>query len=407
MRLSKYKVLKYFGLFAFIAVLLAGCTNDKPLPSGYELLPRENKGDVLVKTVRANKASTYWKTPTAGSRNTLLLGSYDHVKSFIAMRFLTYSILDTPSVNSAVVRLTQNYHIGDGDSISVSVYPINSDHSWVEAEVLWKEIKDQFIADSLVARFKVAPIDSGIIEFPLDLALVNQWVSDQFNDGIVMIFDNADFMAELYSSNASSNWAKLHVTYTKKDGTPDTTDLDVLSDASLLQFESPTPEYQLDEQVDKLLVGNLTGYRSIIDFDLSGIPQNATIHNVLLNLHIDGENSNTRSFGMRIKATPILNDSLAYPENLQFATDSKAAVDVALSSLQQFDFSSANAMLAMNTIFQGWVSGQLQNYGLGLLPADAGLNASKMSFYSGFADSSLAPTAQITYSVPPSGRFDP
>ncbi len=187
---------------------------------------------------------------------------------------------------------------------------------------------------------------------------------------------------------------------------PDTTDLDVLSDASLLQFNSPVPEYQLEEQVDKLLVGNLTGYRSIINFNLSGIPKDATIHNVLLNFHIDGENSDTRSIGMRIKATPILNDSLAYPENLSFAADSKAAIDVALSSLQQFSFSQAEAMLPMNTIFQGWVSGQLQNYGLGLLPADEGLNASKMSFYSGLSDSTLAPTAQITYSVPPSGRFD-
>jgi len=407
MRISKYKMFNYLGLFAFITAILAGCTNDKPLPSGYELLPRENKGDVLVKTVRANKASTFWETPIAGSRNTLLLGSHDNVKSFIAMRFLTYTVLDTPSVNSAVVRLTQSYHTGDGDSISVSVYPIEPDYAWVESEVVWNDIKDHFNADSVIARFKVAPIDSGVIEFPLDLALVNQWVANDFNDGIIMMFDHADFMAEFYSSNASSNWGKLHVTYTKKGGTPDTTDLDVLSDASLLEFNAQIPEYQLDDQVDKLLVGNLTGYRSIINFDLSGIPKNATIHNVRLNFHIDRENSDTRSFGMRIKATPILNDSLANPENLEFANDSKAATDVALSTLQQFDFSSAEAMLAMNTIFQGWVSGQLTNYGLGLLPADPGLNTAKMSFYSGLADSSLAPTARITYSVPPTGRFDP
>ncbi len=407
MRTTKYKFIKYFGLLVFSAILVAGCTNDKPLPSGYELLPRANKGDVFVKTVRANQAAEYWKTPVTGSRGTLLLGSHGHVKSFIAMRFLTYTVLDTPSVNSAVVQLNQMNHTGDGDSISVSVYPIDPDQSWVEAEVMWSDIKDHFIADSLVAHFKVAPMDSGVVEFPLNLSLVNQWVADEFNDGLIMTFDNADFMAEFYSCNAATNWGKLHITYTKKGGTPDTTDLDVLSDASLLQFDSSVPEYQLDEQVDRLMVGNLTGYRSIINFDLSEIPKDATIHNVLLNFHIDQENSETESYGMRIKATPILNDSLSYPENLEFAVDSKAAIDVVLSSLQQFDISSASAMLAMNTIFQGWISGQLPNYGLGLLPADQGMDTSEMSFYSGVSDSSLAPTAQITYSVPPSGRFDP
>lgn len=382
---------------------LAQCTIDKPLPSGYETLQRANKGEVVVTEVKANRSAAFWKTPVAGSRGTLLLGANQNVQAYFLLRFTSFSGIDTANVQSAVLTLQQKFHYGDGDSFAVKVYPVSAE--WDESTVQWNNIKDSYDAGSVVGEFSVPPADSAVINVNLTPALVNNWISQGSNNGILFVSEQAPFMAEFYSSESSSGWARISIAHRQKSGTLDTTKVEVVYDATLLQYNAEIPENTLQQDVNRLRIGNLTGYRSLLGFDLSQIPMASTIHQAYLILHVDKANSYTRSFGVSFAATVVVADSLWGPTTLKLDSLYTSPTGIAVSDNETFEFTSSEANQLLTARVQSWVLKKQPNYGLMVYSGEMGANAAEMSFYSGIEDTTLAPRLRITYSLPSINRF--
>lgn len=399
----------YSGLI-LILLLLMGCTNDKPLPGGYELLNRQEKGELLVTTIRASKFATYWKKPVAGERATLLLGAKGELRSFIAFRFglFVYSQLDTASVYSSKLRLYQRTSYNrNADSLRANVYAINTDLNWSETTAIIDTLLGRYDEKINYGPVSIAPDSGKFVELNLSPELVNKWIADDNNPGFILTFDYADFLAEFYSSDAAVDtlWPKLEVAYVNKSGQKDTLLLDAVSDVSLIQYDSIIPEYELIEDPDRLLIGNGTGYRSLIQFDVSSIPDDANVHNALLQFSVDTDASHTYGVNMTVTAIPV-GDSLWIPSELDLKEFSGSATAYASSDVNFFNFGESSANSVINSYFQFWVNGTIKNFGLALQPGQEGVNPSEIRLYTGKNDSSRAPFVRITYSLPPSARFE-
>ncbi len=392
-----------FAVAAISFLVLIRCTIDKPLPSGYEALQRANKGEVLVAELKANHSAAYWTAPVAGSRGTLLLGANQDVQSSFLLRFTTFSAIDTANVQSAVLTLRQNFHYGDGDSFAVKVYPVNV--GWDETEVKWKDIKDNYDASTLLGEFFVQPSDSAVVDVSLPPALINGWITQGSNNGILFVSDQAQFMTEFYSSESSSGWASMSIVHRPKAGGLDTTKVEVVYDASLLQYNTDTPENTLQQGINRLRVGNMTGYRSLLRFDLSQIPMASTIHRAYLIFHVDKENSYTPSYGIGLAATLVVADSTWGPSTIKLDSLYTSPTGIAVSDNETFEFISSDANQLLTARVQSWVLKKQPNYGLVLRSTEGGTNAAEMSFYSGIDDTTMAPSLRITYSLPSTTRF--
>jgi len=389
----------------FILVILSTlyCTHNKPLPSGYETLQRANKGEVLVTEVKANRSASYWSTPAAGSRGTLLLGVNQDVQSSFLLRFTAWSAIDTADVRSAILTLRQKFHYGNGDSFAVRVYPVNVE--WDETTVKWGDVKDGYDGSNLLSEFKVPPSDSAVLSFSLPPALINGWITQGSNNGILFVSEQAQFMAEFYSSESSSGWASMSVVHRPKAGGLDTTTVEVVYDASLLQYNSETLENTLQQGANRLRVGNLTGYRSLLSFDLAQIPIASTIHQAHLILHVDKTASYTPSYGVNLAAALVVADSTWVPGTTKLDSINTSPSGIAVSDEETFEFSSVEANQLLTARVQSWVLKKQPNYGLMIYSAEMGANAAEMSFYSGIEDTTLAPRLRVTYSLPSMARF--
>lgn len=385
----------------FLSVI--NCTTDKSLPSGYEALKRDYKGEVVVTEAKAIGSGSYWSTPVAGNDATLLIGSYQDVNSYFLLRFTDFSDIDTADVLSAVLNLHQMSHFGEGDSFAVQIYPVNT--TWTESEVKWPAIKDGYDSGNPVGSFHVQAADTLDIGVDLPASLINGWITAGDNNGLLFAFEQAPFVAEFYSTSSAGYWASLDVVYRAKAGNLDTVIVSVVHDASLLKYDTQTPENSLQQDISRLRIGNGTGYRSLVKFDLSSIPQASTIHQAYLVLHVDGRQSYTKSTGMFIAATVVAGDSIWTPGSIELDSLNLSPTGIAVSDNATFSITSASDIASLTMRVQEWLWKQRPNYGLLLYSLEEADNLSEMSFYSGLDDSTLVPSLRITYSLPSSSRF--
>ncbi len=407
---------RLFGLL-LIFVLVAACTHDKPLPSGYEMLDRGDKGEIFVETVQAVRSGSYWETPKAGSQGTLLLGETNNFKSFVLLRFSNFASIDTPLVTSATLNLTQFTTTGEGAECRAFIYKVTdswladiSDETEWENNVTWQDIQDKVDQSTSYGTLTATPQDSvTTVSTALDTNLVNDWIRSDTNYGIVLVFEQADLMVQFFSSESGSYFPTLDMIHVKSDSTIDTTTVSVNYDASLIQYATSVPEQELQENIDYLRVGNGSGYKSLIQFDLSSIPENATIHHTALSLTVNKNLNTSDTTGILIIASPVAQDSTWNPVDLTLYTLVTSPGAYAYDVFDTFSMDNADAADKFSLYTQMWLWGEpkggLDNNGLLLKANYAGVNISEISFYSGLTDSTKAPTLRITYSLPPVSRF--
>ncbi|MBN2412582.1 DNRLRE domain-containing protein [candidate division KSB1 bacterium] len=407
---------RLFG-FLLIIVVISACTHDKPLPSGYEMLDRGDKGEIFVKTIPAVRSGTFWETPKAGIQGTLLLGETNNFKSFVLLRFISFTAIDSDLVTSATLNLTQFNSFGEGAECQASIYKVTdswladiSDEAEWEKNVTWQDIQANVDQNTSYGTLTVSPQDSiTTVSTPLDTSLVNEWVRSDTNYGIVLAFDQADLMVQFFSSEASNYFPTLDLIHIDTDSTIDTTSVSIYHDVSLIQYSTSVPEGELQENVDYINVGNGSGYKSLIQFDLTSIPEKATIHHALLSLTVNKNLNSTDTTGILIIATPVDEDSTWNPADLTLYSNITSPGAYAFDVYDSFSMDNADAAEKLSFFTQIWLWGDsgdgLDNNGLLLKANNAGVNITEISFYSGLSDSTKAPTMRITYSLPPTSRF--
>ena len=399
------KIYLYLILIAFLTVL--ACKNDQFLPSGYETLERENLGSVETRTFTATRVGEYWQNVQAGARPGLLLGEYNGYRAHVLLRFYPYFSLDsTDTINSAELVLEQFQHFGEGDSLIVNAYP-NIDADWFERSVTFDFARDNYDVSQPVSRLAFSTDDSSQIRAPFSSEIVKEWVDlNDRNTGILLTMEpNAPFMVGLYAEEFEGlGEAYLHIAYTDADGVQDTIQVSALYDVSLFEFTPQRPENELLTDVNRFSVDNLHGFQSLVEFDISEIPLESTVHQAYLSLHVDLDASSTRSEGMAITAN-IVKDSLWTPESM--VVDSVVtASTVAHGDWEKVEFYEELATLNMSSIVQLWTLGLNQNYGFLINSAESGLDPSHITFISDLQDTLRAPKLVVTYSVPASSRFE-
>lgn len=398
-----YRLLLSFLLL--IVLLGISCTNRSEFPSGYELLDRQNKGEVRQVTVFpvADGEKQFRVETTAGRRNDLYIGKYKDYNAWSILRFVL--LPDSPKVETAQLILKNLSSKGEGASFTATIHEITT--SWDENNVVWSDIVNAYDPNG-IGSVEVAPSDSNSLVIDVDTGLVNSWIdSSVSNNGLLFKHQGADFLQEFGSSDhgSKSYFPVLKLVITEDSG-PDTLEVPATYDATLFEYLGPEPIEELLPADPVLRIGNASGFRTLLRFDLDEISKDATIHRGLLALHINQDLSETESVGINYGIYPVVSDTLWNPETIK--TDSLVQIPLGISAgdhetLGQLDGSHSENFAS---ILQSWVSGKSPNYGMMIRSIVHGQNTSYLSFFTSSApDSALAPKLIVTYSVPPSPRF--
>jgi len=402
---------------ALVVIVIANCTIDKPLPGAYEMIDRADKGSVVIKLFPAVKTASYWNTPLAGTETTLLLGETNNIKAYLLLRFTAFDDgIDTMRIAAATINFKQYSHSGNAAGFQASIYKVTA--PWVsgtdeddwESQVSWETIKNSYDSATSYGTFTGSPQDTiTTVSAAIDTSLINEWIDSDTNYGILLAADQTDLVTMFYSSENGTSLITLSLIQQNNDATFDTVSVNVYQDASVLQFASPVAENELQNNPEFLRVGNGSGYSSIVHFDLSSLPAEATIHHALLTMTINKELSGYAESGILIAASPVLSDTTGLPDDMTLYPLSSSPATYAYGDYDAFSYTTATDMKKMVSFTQAWLwgenSGGIDNLGLVLLPYNAGINVSEINFYSGIGDSALAPTLRVTYSLPPSSRF--
>ncbi|MBN2356622.1 DNRLRE domain-containing protein [candidate division KSB1 bacterium] len=379
------------------------CSNEKPLPGGFESMPRDDKGEMLTLNAPLIQSGQFWAPHNAGSAPYLLLGDYDGIQSRIALLFTSLSAIDTATVEQAKLILNQIACFGAGADFAGTVHPITA--TWSETTVEWQDI--QFNYDNSKAfPYSISAQDSSTITVDLEAGLVNNWVNGTDNYGLLMTFNQAGFMAKCNASENLSGYATLEVIYTSKTSGLDTVTVGVDQDAGLFEYSTAIPAYQMQENPDQLTIANGSGDRFLLRFDLSALPVEATVHRALLNFNIEAQGSRTDSAGVSLTVRQVATDS-AWQDLSAMKLDSiySSPSFVASQEASILYISQTPDVGYMGSMTQRWVLQLQPNYGILVQSLQYGQDMEKVIFNGAAASEGRRPTLYITYSMPPSPRF--
>ena len=400
------KPVKMIILLGIVILGFSFCTNDKPLPSGFEILPRDYKGDLKEIVLKAKKVASFWSIPLAGQRSSLLVGEYNNIKSSCVLALTTSAELSDVTIDKATLSLYQTFHSGEGDSFRVVIYPLIE--QWINSgdSAFWNDIQNMYDENTVVGEFKVGMADSAqIIDIDLDPQIVDGWFSDtDSNYGILLKSEQPNFMVHFDSYEGLVTPANLNVIYHNTSNESDTSNFSFIYDTSLLTAELTEPEDQLLEDIDYLRIGNGDGFASFVKFDLDSIPSEISIVQAHLEFQVNTDLTVMNETGIGLVAVPIGPDASWDPDSVNTASSymSTCVVDPGESVAA---FNTTTAYSNMTTVVQSWVYNYISNYGLMIRSSEYGLNANEIFLHTGKTDSSKIPILRILYSVPPSNRF--
>ncbi|MBN1465767.1 DNRLRE domain-containing protein [candidate division KSB1 bacterium] len=402
-------------ILALVVMILSltRCTNDRSIPNGYELFERDNKDGLAQPiTLLPLRVGCYWSLQPAGDKTNLLLGSGNSSQSFVIFGCENLAKADSGAeLVSAKLALRSSFHMGEATPFTVTAHRVAAE--WAESSVLWQDVKDSYQADP-VETFEFTPRDTTWHIIPMtNLAFMKEWISDAHQSsqdihGLLLKFERASGGSILASSEATLYPPYFEIVTRADDSSLDTTTAKLSHDASLVLNGTNVPPETLENDPATLRIGNGSGYRSLLLFDLAQIPREATIHQALLTFKTDRAEIYVpdASVGVTFSvAARALVDSSWTPTSIAIDSSASAAVDVASGTDDSFAFDSASPVQSVSQIVQRWVSEIAPNYGLMIYPYYQNSDFQEMAFMSGVADANSAPTLVITYSLPPAHRF--
>jgi len=387
--MKKMSLIKILLLF-FFTVIFITCAKYKKNPVGSEFFDRDNMGKEKSCLIYASASDTFFKYTNikTGHSTYLNIGAVpDHnIQAKSLIKFYTY--LDSAQVDSASLTLYIHRFYGTPTgTFSCSIYKITQ--SW-EEDSLNIENYDGGLQGEFIKDFTVS-FDDSVKSFTVSLpkTLVQSWFDSTTSDdnyGLMFIPNNFQFITEFYSSESDSNQPELTI-YVPAD--TDTTDLKYNFPSSDDLFLA---EGNFESDTDFLYLTNGIASRSLLFFDVSTIPEQATINRALLNVYSD----TTAAFPnwqdkYNISVFKISADSWTVP---LVPLDSSTYTIIALDST---DSASAN----VTPYIQQWTLGMEENYGFLLKGINENTNLDYRRLYSSKADSSKKPSLKIFYSLPP------
>jgi hypothetical protein len=273
-------------MIAAIAVLLAGCSANENNEAGYSLVGR-GPSSVMVDTLTSAGGDTSWSVqlPLINSSR-LFTGAFS---GYEAATLLAFTDLPAGATVTGATFILEGQRAAVDDSlapITLQLAPVTSawDSTWTGADLDLLQLGGVAAERSVLLE---AALDT--VRFSLPVPLVQSWIDNPTAADLglaVTALAPAPFLLTCYSGNASGSAAtttpRIVLTYipagesgtTSRTFYPDT-------DLALVRFTGAGPAS------GDLWIGRGAPFRTMLQFDISGIDSIATINRAELRLRLE------------------------------------------------------------------------------------------------------------------------
>lgn len=375
-------LLPLIGLFIFF-----GCTNDTPVSSRFDLVGPNEVGQILQAEVSQPQVdSTAGKIINNGLSPVLQVGAFNNTESRILIRFSSFPAGVT--VRSANLVLPTHHFLGEGPDFEVTAHRVTSD--WQDTTVTYDNFNDAFDPLSAGSRM-VAAADSDSVFIALDNALVSGWIGGAIpNYGVLVQAPAATFAKQFHSRNSILGQPILRLAYTNNN-LDSTKDVSAASDAFIFKVLQPPP-------AGPLYVTHGTDFNSLLKFDLTRFPPEATINRAQLILTVDLANTHLTSDRMAVRLMNVGKNSL---DPLTATKDSTFQIGGVIVG-----DSTANLVFEIRVIMQNWLRAaddpnRLKNFGVVVDASSPDIDLQQLAIESKESNPALAPKLKIDYTLPP------
>ncbi len=368
-------------MLTWALILIIGCEKRSDSPVGYGELERDISEPASLRIDSPLMDTTYSTLIPTGSSTSLLVGTFQGYETRALLRF---EVSDTQVINHATeakLRLYRQKSLGtepmDIDLCAVSDAWDERWATWTEADsaIAWT-VAGGAVSDT-IASAEIGGVDSITFTIP------NSWLSsaiDSSNNGLILI--SADNNVADFSSRESLTPPVLFVHYFEGNSAKvDTSSPE--ADAFIIRSDYAVPE-------GRLMIGDGHVFRSLLNFDLSPVPETATLNCAILSLFVDPSQSSFQEMELAAHRVTGAWDGDQTP----FDGAVGSAVEVVTSdTLIQLDIAS---------ILQECITGE--NFGLLLRSTSEVSDISRITLFSSEDDSTKSPNLIIYYTLFPGAR---
>jgi hypothetical protein len=376
-----------------LALLVAGCDLASDNPAGFEYTGR-GPSAVLTDTLYATGADTTWSVPVPlRGADRVLVGRFEGFTAVTLIRF--EGLPEDAVVQEAALsfqRRTSFTAVDDPGALIVDIQPVTSpwDSTWTGADL------GSLTLDPPVDNFSLTFATTDTVGFAVPTALVQSWVDDPMAARLglaLTTLPTAPWLVTLYSNESSTSSSgrrpRLRIRYAPAGGGSTRIETVFASlDLSLVTFDNTPPP-------DELWLARGASYRTLLNFDISGIPPEATINRAVLRLGIIPGTALGAPLGMAA-ALPATRDPWALP-----------AFDMVESGTSTFSVSvieeDSTAVIVVTNPISELIAGVDRGRGLLLFAASEFTGVGLIRLRDSTAPLDQRARLEVFYSVPPGG----
>ena len=343
----------------------------------------DSKTDSL--TISVNDFKQYINTYISSQ---MLVGQYQNYQARSLLKFNNLPTgYDSATIVSAKIKLKYtNYFYQDSmGTVSFDVFRLKSPLNF--PTITYDSISSADIDNTIQGSFSGNPTDSSVITITLNNQLAKDWLEfaadtnySVKNRGVIMIPNGGTAIKGFFTSQSGDEnlYPSLEIIVTKNSQTDTLT----LKESDGM-FVSDAPNSVI--QSDRIFLQSGVAFRSIMNFDLSKLPNNVVINDALLTLTLDTANSYITQYSDQRLVAAMVTDTSTKTDSLGFITLNRVGNVYSIRFI---------------VIMQNWNSGVAPNYGLALRNVSETGTMDIFSFFGpNYADTSVVPRLRIRYTL--------
>ena len=385
------KLLPLTFILLFFLALWSGCADRKGNAVGVDFIQRDDFGEETTAVFYPAATDTFYQAPVqSGESQYLLLGESAGRSFRLFFSISPSAIPENSTIDSAWVCLFISTVFGDTLELSLpKAYEVNS--TWDESEITWESVESEALLGQELA-IEPRKVNTDTLCFYMPNDFIQTWLDDSTNadKGFALAYDQnqvSNLILKLPSTQneyiTTYSYLKLFVT-SKETSEQDEVTIRYEQDAYVAHYDI-APDDQL------LWVQSGIGVKTFLQFDLSSIPEPATINKALLTLQQD-----------TLLAWPSMDDDFMIKvQRLNEPFQPGITLDVDTDDPNYASTDSDTLAINLTSLFQDWATQTYENYGMIITTNSEYSDWNGRAFYSTRADSALMPVLKIFYSLPP------
>lgn len=396
--------LKFTTIFVLgFGILILACQSSSNLPNSFDQRAAENHSTGQIKNLILHpvKTAVFGSEVITGASSYIFLGNYEGITAWTLFRFAFTGVPDSSKIKSVQLTLYSSGAAGDTLAQFEATLHLmgNLNPEWDELDLNWTTFAQDFQSTPLSAPALVTGLSGDSVRFDLDLPQFTTADSSLdsaiIKNGFCLRFEpnqTIQMLKRFYSSDISTTALKPTLRIiSEKAGVIDTTfDYRARETYIVQPGELPADSNQF------LFTGRGYSWRSLLNFDFSAIPANATINRTRLQMVLAREHSILGlDSDINVRLQPITN----WTEN---------PADVSIDSTSSGLTSTASedtVTVELRAYLQDWTAGLSENHGVFLRALNEGDDICRLAFFGATADTLQRPKLIIEYTIPPETNY--